>query len=126
MAIDSETVTLLAELGFLAADHSMTSQADTIADGLAAMRPGTEQPHLVRAYGRLGARDVAGAEKILREGVLSANPESEAGKTLLGLALHLAGKGAERDNVLDEVISAGGSDHVIEIAQKLRGAPIST
>jgi thioredoxin-like negative regulator of GroEL len=126
MAIDSETVTLLAELGFIAGDRGMAGQAEAIAAGLVAMRPESAEPHLVRAYCRLGARDAEGAVRILREDVLAAHPENAAGKAMLGLALHMAGKGTERDQVLQEVIEAGGDDHAVEIAKKLVGAALPT
>jgi len=123
MDIDADTVQLLAELGLIAGDYGMTEQAEAIAAALGELRPESEQPSIIHAYSRIWAKDVAGAESILRDQALKKNPGSVEAKAVLGLALHIAGKSAERDRVLDEVLAAGGASGAVEIAQMLKGAP---
>ena len=123
MEIDEETVRTLAELGFIAGDYGMSAQAEAIAGALESLRPASERPHIIEAYSRIWARDTDGAERILRERALQKNPDSSEAKAVLGLALHLSGKSAERDRVLNEVVSAADNQDAVSIAERLIGAP---
>jgi len=124
MEIDRDTVRLLAELGLIAGDYGMTAQVEAIVAALAVLRPESEQPDIIHAYSRIWAKDPVGAERILRDQALAKNPASTEAKAVLGLALHIAGKSAERDRVLNEVLAAGGDPGAVEIAQQLVGTPL--
>ena len=117
--LDQEIVELLAEIAFVAGDSGLVSQVDTIAEGLQAARPDSEHPFVIQAYARLGARDPAGAEDILRRRALPLAPDSDGVNTILGLALHMAGKRAERDRVLAPLAAAGSDIPTGEIATRL-------
>lgn len=119
---DSAVVELLAEVAFIAGDSGMIEQVDSICEGLQAMRPDSEQPFIIQAYARLGARDALAAEKIIREKALPIAPNSEEALSMLGLALHMAGKRRERDELMAQVLRDSDNAHVTDIAKKVMAA----
>lgn len=122
MDIDDDLIKLLAELAFVAGGYGMIEQTDAIVAALEVLRPGSERPYLIQALARLNLQDTAGAERILRDRALKANPDSAMAKAYLGLALHLQGRAGERDRVLAEA-AADGDEDAAALARHLLGAP---
>ena len=123
MNIDDDLVKLLAELGFMAGGHGMINQTDAIVGALEALRPGSERPYLIQALARVNLRDAAGAERILRERALKANPDSAMAKAYLGLALHAQGRISERDRALNEALASEDEDAVALARRLLETSP---
>lgn len=119
MSTDQETIVLLAESATIANRYGMTSEAMTITDALSTVLPDDENVALIQATSNLGAKRFQEAETLLRDKILSKDPNNTAAKAFLGLALHLAGKAADRDKVLQEVIDAGDDEDAVIIARDL-------
>ncbi len=119
MQLKEDQIKLLAELAFMAGGYGMLAQSDAIAVGLEKARPGSERPCIIRAMTRLNQKDIAGAERILRDEALKINPSSAIAKAHLGLALHMDGRRSERDRVLNEVIAADDDEDALAMARQL-------
>ncbi len=119
MKLEDDQIKLLAELAFMAGSYGMLAQSDAIAAGLEKVRPDSERPHIIRAVTRLNQKDIAGAERILRDEALKINPSSAIAKAHLGLALHMDGRSGERDRVLNEVIAAADDEDAVALARQL-------
>ena len=124
MDIDDDLIKLLAELGFIAGGYGLIEQTDALVGALAALRPGSERPYLIQALARMNLQDAAGAEHILREQALRANPDSALAKAYLGMALHLQGRISERDRALNEALASGDADEdALTLARHLLETP---
>jgi len=98
-------VSLLADLGFMAAGAGLRAQADAIAGALSALQPTNEHCFLISMYARLVSGEYEEAERVLREQALRLNPESSMAKAFLALALHLQGRMSERNQLIDQVLA---------------------
>ncbi|MDQ5910690.1 MAG: hypothetical protein QG599_2787 [Pseudomonadota bacterium] len=123
MDFDDDLIKLLAELGFIAGGYGMIQQTDAIVGALEALRPNSERPFLISALARLNLQDAAGAEHILREQALKANPDSAMAMAYLGLALHTQGRVNERDRILDDVLALADDEDAMVMARQLRETP---
>lgn len=108
--IDEDLVRVLAELALIAGGNGMAEQSDSLVSALAVLRPGSAQPFLIQGLARLSQRDAPGAERILRERALKADPGCAMALAYLGLALHQQGRIAERDHVLREALASENDD----------------
>jgi predicted Zn-dependent protease len=104
--IDTQTVRLLTEIGFMAMSRGKAREAEAIFAGVQAARPESETPAIGLALTRIGARKLDDAIRILREEALTRKPESAEAKCYLGLALKLAGRSSEAEKVLREAAGA--------------------
>jgi predicted Zn-dependent protease len=104
--VDTETVRLLTEIGFMAMSRGKQREAEAIFAGVQAVRPKSETPAIGLALTRIGARKLDEAIRILRDDALARNPDSAEAKCYLGMALKLAGRASEADKVLREAAGA--------------------
>jgi predicted Zn-dependent protease len=115
--MDDETITLLAESAGLANRYGLLPEATAITDALLAAIPDDGNVMLLQATTHLGARRYDEAASILRDKILANDPDNSTAKAFLGMALHLSGKAADRDKVLQEVIDSNDDEDAVTIAQ---------
>jgi hypothetical protein len=106
MDVSSQAVQTLMEIGVASAGNGLIPPAIAIFEGVRAVRPDSEGPALGMAIAQLGSRAYEDAAKTLREQVLAKNPNSIEAKMFLGLALKYAGRNAECDSVIKELIAS--------------------
>lgn len=120
MDIDEDLVRLLAELASIAGGRCLADQTEALVGALAVLRPDNERPYLIQALARLNLSDAEGAERILRDRALKANPASGMAMAYLGLVLHQQGRIAERDQVLRAALdSQDGDEDAARLARRL-------
>lgn len=119
MEIETSTVQLLMEAGYLAGGYGFYKESEEIFEGIQAVRPDNELPLIGLAVTKMNAGNNEEAARILWEKALKINPESDLAKSFLGLALKLAGLKAESESVLKEVVDEGGNDPAVKLAQAL-------
>jgi hypothetical protein len=107
MKVPSEAVRTLMEIGVAAVGAGLSRQAMTIFEGIEAVRPDSEGPMIGAALIYMNSNEADEAAKVLRDGALAKNPQSLEARMFLGLALKLAGRNAECDNVIKELNASG-------------------
>ena len=105
----SQAVRTLMEVGVASVGAGLTQQAMTIFEGIEAVRPDSEAPMIGAALIYLNSNAPEEAVKVLREGALTRNPASLEAKMFLGLALRMAGRNSECDNVIKELNATGNT-----------------
>ena len=106
MSVPSQAIRTLMEIGVSSAGSGMFRQALAIFDGIEAVRPDSEGPAIGVALVHMTTRDHDAAIKVLREEALPKNPESAETRMLLGVALKLAGRAAECETVIKELMAS--------------------
>jgi hypothetical protein len=104
--IPSQAVKTLMELGILAVGCGLKEHAQTIFEGLEAVRPTSEGPPIGKALIHMSRNEHDAAVGILRN-VLTQHPASLEAKMLLGLTLKMAGRNAECGSVAKELDDSG-------------------
>nr|WP_295409538.1 HrpB1 family type III secretion system apparatus protein [uncultured Thiocystis sp.] len=124
--MDEDSIKLLAELALIAGGRGLIDHAEKMVAALVVLRPESERPYLIHALVRLGQRDADGAEYILRERALKANPNSTLALAYLGLALHQQGRANERNQILYAAINGqDGDEDALRLSQNLLATPIA-
>ncbi|MEM6654264.1 MAG: tetratricopeptide repeat protein [Planctomycetota bacterium] len=118
MELTTETVQQLMEIGYVAAGAGRFADADAIFAAVQAARPESEYPQIGRAVVCLNADRTPEAIAILR-GALQINPDSDLAMAFLGFALRQAGLTQQSDEVLKQVIDAGGQPEAVAVARSL-------
>jgi predicted Zn-dependent protease len=118
MKVPAEAVRTLMELGVAAAGAGLARQALAIFDGLEAVRPDSEGPAIGVALIHMNNNQPEEAIKKIRDGALVRNPGSLEAKMILGLALKLAGRNSECNNIINE-LTASGDEKAKTFAQNL-------
>lgn len=107
--MDTETVKVLMEAGYVAAGTGRFKEAWTIFAGVLAARPESKFPAIGMAVTLMNAGEHEDAVKLLKENISEDNSSGCLLKSFLGLALLLAGHSAEAGNTLNDVVQ-GCSD----------------
>tara|TARA_B100001248_G_scaffold262503_1_gene258916 strand:+ start:15295 stop:15681 length:387 start_codon:yes stop_codon:yes gene_type:complete len=102
-AIPEDTLKLLLETGIMATNLGLFSRAEGIFNGILALRPECQTTLICLATTKLLSKRFDEAIKILKEKVLTKNPENDAAKSILGLVLQEAGLSQEGRTVLESV-----------------------
>ena len=105
--VTPEAVRMLMEIGMMAANNGMHKQAFEIFDGIEAVRPDAEYGPLGVALIHMNLGEYDQAVAVLKEGALQRNPESAEAKMFLALALRLADRAGECDEVVKELQESG-------------------
>ncbi|CAM2005070.1 tetratricopeptide repeat protein [Acanthopleuribacter pedis] len=119
MEIPQQSVQDLMEVGYLAGGYGYFKDAIAIFEGLSAVRPDSEYPHIGLAMTHLGMKQTEDAVRILRDNALPKNPENPLTKAFLGLALMQAGLNGESESVLNQVIDDNQNETAVELARNL-------
>lgn len=104
--IPSQAVRTLMEVGMLAAVCGLHEHAQTIFEGLEAVRPTSEGPPIGKALIHMSRNEHEAAAGMLRD-VSAKHPASLEAKMMLGLALRMAGRNAECSSVIKELEASG-------------------
>ncbi len=108
--METKTVKVLMEAGYMAAGAGMAKEAATIFAGVQAIRPESEYPVIGLAVTLMSAGEHQDAVDLLTQKALMLNPDSCLTKSFLGLALRLAGRSNEARAQLEEVLSNCGDE----------------
>ena len=101
---DPPDLQLLQDLALVAAGCAAVAEADTLADGVQALRPALAGPAIARALARLNAGRPDDAVVCLQRELPGADGHELAMQhAFLALALHLAGRRADSQRVLGAV-----------------------
>ncbi|CAM2065480.1 Tetratricopeptide repeat protein [Sulfidibacter corallicola] len=119
MEVSTETVQTLMEIGYLAGGYGFFKESITIFEGLSAIRPDSEFPHIGFAMTKLNMKQPEEAVAILRDQALAKNPGNSLTKSFLGLALRQAGHAHECENVLNDVIERNDNETAVALAKSL-------
>lgn len=106
----SEEISLIAELGFMAATAGFVVPAIRIFQGLLVLRPNHAFSFVGLAVARLYVGAFADAIRVLREAIGIACYNRDEIELYLGFALHLADQSAEGARVLSALLERGGLD----------------
>lgn len=108
---------LLMRIGFFASDCASFSVASNIFSALHKVRPQHESPLIGLAYNAILEGKFEQAVTILKEQALKVNPNSEAAKTYLGLALGCKGDKEASNLILQDVVQNGKEASNINFAK---------
>lgn len=110
---------MLMEIGALATESGMQSEAKMIFTGARWLRPKSEYPYLGIAVALMNDQKYKEAIYVLREGALAINPDSDLAKSYLGLALKLSGLTYESKDLLKEVLDKSKDENALSVAEAL-------
>lgn len=119
MEIEQTRIQMLMEIGFLAAGRGEINAAETIFNGIKALRPESESPLIGLAVARMNAGNNQEAIAILRDRALALNPLSDMANSFLGLALKLEGLNSQADSILEGVVAGNGDPGAVSMARAL-------
>ncbi len=108
--LTSDEISLIAELGFMAATAGFVVPAIRIFQGLLVLRADHAFPYIGFAVARLYVGAFDEAVRVLRDDANAALHGRDEIELYLGLALHLAGQPAEAARVLYALLERGGLD----------------
>lgn len=106
MKITGNLLGKLAQAGSLASFHGLAREAETIVDGIHALRSDNADVLLSVAINKLNMAQLDDAIHILQDQVLKVEPENATAKCFLGLALKQIGYTYQSDKILHEVIAS--------------------
>lgn len=113
MEIRAELLRTLSQVGYMACFKGLIQEGQVIMDGIRAVRA-QQVPVLVGvAIARISAGRYDEAIALLRDHVLTVEPEHMTAKCFLGLALKQVGRTSEGNRLLEEVGSQGNPDEQI-------------
>ena len=119
MEIPAQAIKTLMEIGVAGTNSGLFKQALTIFEGIDAVRPHSGEASVGVAVVHICRNEAEEAVKALREEALVKNPKSIEAKMLLGIALKMAGRNAECDSVIKELIASGDAK-AIATAESLK------
>lgn len=108
--LTSEEISLLAELGFMAATAGFVVPAIRIFQGLLVLRADHSFPYIGLAVARLYVGAFNDAVRVLREDANAVQHGRDEIELYLGLALQLAGQPKESASLLYALLERGGLD----------------
>lgn len=108
--LTSEEISLIAELGFMAATAGYVVPAIRIFQGLLVLRADHAFPYIGLAVARLYIGAFNDAVRVLREDANDVQHGRDEIELYLGLALHLAGQPNEAENLLYALLERGVLD----------------
>jgi hypothetical protein len=120
IAVPSELMQLLMELGYVAVGRGFQTRAQDIFDGIIAARPNSELPLIGAAVCRINFGDFVGGAKILAEQALKINPDSGAAKCFLAMAIKEIGGKREADELVGQVIETCEDPVAKKLAESMR------
>ena len=107
MEIDENTLQLLMQVGLLASGRGYATEAETIFNGLKAVRPESDIPLIGMAVNRMNESDFEGAAEMLLNDVLERNPDNDLAKAFLAHALIASGVSDQAREVCEDVLASG-------------------
>ena len=119
----SDTLRLLTEIGYAAAQQGLGRQAEPIFQALALCRPESAAAAVGRALVALNRGQAEEAARLLKQDGLKAEPDSRSTKAILGLALRLAGLNHESQRVLEALLAEEEADNSAKLARELLAVP---
>ena len=119
MQVDTSTVRLLMEIGYIAAGYGLVKEAEAIFAAVKASRPDSELPLVGLAVTRLNAGQNDEAIRLLRDEALKINADSDIARAFLGLALKQAGLASESRAFLQTVVDNRRDMTAVALAEQL-------
>lgn len=119
MELPANLLKTLTEIGLAAGGYGLKAEAERIFTAVQLLRPESDTAYIGLAVAQLGAGQYDQAATILRDQALKTQPDSSLAKSFLGLALKQAGRNAEADKVLNEVVAANDHPQAVALAQTL-------
>ncbi|MDR2664492.1 MAG: hypothetical protein LBB14_03145 [Puniceicoccales bacterium] len=117
----AEWLQLLMAMGYVACGQGRPSQAATIFDGIAAVRPNSELPLIGLAIAQINLGKLTLACETLVERAARLNPDNQLVKTVAAMVFRMSGAMEASDLLLDEVIANGSDSCATEFARSLKG-----
>lgn len=118
-SLTPQDLQLLMETGYLACSRGYLAEAETIFNGLAALRPGNSYPLIGKAVAQMSAGQHLDAAHLLRTQVLEPNPNHALARAFLGLALKLACRGHESQRELGQAAQQHDDPVAADMARAL-------
>lgn len=110
MEISTEMIQLLSQVGYLACFNGDVEKGQLIMDSVEKNCQGQSAALVGVAISRIYGGAYIDAIRILKEGVLTKEPENMTAKCFLGMALCESGEKAEAADLFNEIIEKGGED----------------
>jgi predicted Zn-dependent protease len=117
MEIEAKSLQLLMELGLLAGGYGYVREAETIFEGLKAVRPQSEYPLIGWAIVKMSNNQIDESTRVLEKEALKVNPGSDLARGYLGLALMLAGRAEQSIPILEEVVNNNKDEAAVNLAK---------
>jgi hypothetical protein len=117
MDVDSKSLQLLMELGFLAGGYGYMHEAEVIFEGLKAIRPENESPLIGLAFARMNNNQMEDSIRILETEALRVNPNSDLARAFLGFALKLTGRVEQSHVLLKQVVERNRDQAAVNMAK---------
>jgi predicted Zn-dependent protease len=118
--VPSEWLQLLMQLGYVACGQGKPSQAKTIFDGIAAVRPNSELPIIGLAMALINLGKLSSASGLLMEKARPINPKNRIIGVLMAMIFRMSGEFGASDELLDEVIGENDDPEAVEFAIQLK------
>ena len=112
--IESDEVRMLVDLGFLAVTRGLEKHAQSIFDGVRAVRPDEDAAYIGQALLHIQQNNLSGAVKLLRS-----RPPSDGIRLFLGMALLRLGDIADAEDVLQDIVKTAREPAMVEMAKVL-------
>ena len=110
---------LLTNVGYVAAGCGKKSSAECIFKGVLSARPDNEYAYIASAFMHIVFGEYTEASRLLVEGALKINPDSEMARTFYAFLLHQVGQRAKSRIILDDVTSQGKDVDAVQFANKI-------
>ncbi len=110
MEISTEMIQLLSQVGYLACFNGEVEKGQLIMDSVEENCQGQSAALVGVAISRIYAGQYTDAIRILKESVLTHEPDNMTAKCFLGMALSEAGDTVEAIDLFKEIIDKGGDD----------------
>jgi len=119
MDIDAKKLRLLMQVGFLAGEYGFSGDAETIFEGVRAVRPESESPLIGLAFAKMSSDQMEESIRILEEEALKLNPESDLARGFLGMALKFSGRTEECSRLMKEVVDRNRDEAAVKMARTI-------
>jgi Flp pilus assembly protein TadD len=119
MEIPAQAIKTLMEIGVAGTNSGLFKQALAVFEGIDAVRPNSAEACIGVAVVHLYRNETEEAVAALRGEALQKSPKSIEVKMLLGVALKMAGRNAECESVIKELIASGDA-RAISTAESLK------
>ncbi|MDR2341215.1 MAG: hypothetical protein LBD72_02725 [Puniceicoccales bacterium] len=116
----SDVLQLLMQAGYVACGCGVPSLAKVIFDGIAAVRPKSEQPLIGLALAYIHMGKLAAACDVLVNRATPISPGNQIIKAIAAMVFRISGEFAASDRLLDDVIADGTDPQAIEFARQLK------
>jgi tetratricopeptide (TPR) repeat protein len=118
-SIPSNLLQILTEVGYMAAGCGWRQQAESIFNGIIAVRPESEFPWISYAIAKISVGQLSEAFEMLTKRALVLNPRNDLAKAFLGLILSRVGSHKISEHFLHQVVDENQTPEAVQLAKEV-------